>query len=320
MKRVVITGGTGFVGANLVRWLTKQGHQVHLIVRQESKMWRVRDVLEQVQLHYIDYTDLEEVRSLFREIQPEWLFHLAAYGAYPYRNGAPYQQDIGQMVRTNVVGTMVLIKCSSECGVEVFINTGSSSEYGMKNAPMSETDVLMPNDNYGASKAAAGLMALTASQNSSMRFFHIRLFSVYGPYEEPTRLIPTVMVGHVTESSLCLANPASVRDFIYVDDVLEAMGFLINSSERSGIFNLGTGEQHSVRDVVELTSKASGFVPEVVWGSINSKPNEPKTWVANIGELRTLGWEPRFTLSEGLAATYQWFQLNAVHYTESARS
>ena len=124
MKRVVVTGGTGFVGANLVRRLVADGHHPHLLVRQGFSSWRVDSIRDQITIHEVGLDDADRLVAAFKEIEPTWVFHLAAHGAYSW------QTDEAQMHETNILGTRNVLKAAIDQGVEAFVNTGSSSEYG----------------------------------------------------------------------------------------------------------------------------------------------------------------------------------------------
>jgi len=134
MKRVIVTGGTGFIGANLTRRLLNEGHEIHLLVRPGYSPRRIQAIREDVHLHVIDLMDIESLRGVVRRIRPDWVFHLAASGAYSW------QTDVAQMVRTNIVGTINLVEACLQAGFETFINTGSSSEYGFKRTAPTETE------------------------------------------------------------------------------------------------------------------------------------------------------------------------------------
>ena len=279
-----------------------------MLLRNESQLWRIKDLINNFRLVYVDLSDQEKLNQAFIDIKPEVVYHLAAYGAYPYRNGIPYQQNVNQMIEVNIQGTINLIRSAAQANVRQFINAGSSSEYGVKESPMSEDDLLFPTDIYGATKASSYLIGLNLAQQLHLPFQHIRLFSVYGDYEEMTRLIPTVIINHLINQPLKLANPNSVRDFIYIKDVVDGLVYLGNryNIERS-IINLGTGIQSSVQDVVTIVKSNAKYNPEIHWRSIGSNPNEPHSWVANLSKLSATGFRAKYSLTEGLASALQWF-------------
>src|SRR5579859_6729488 len=125
-KRAILTGGTGFVGANLARRLLHDGCEVHLLVRPGFAPWRIMAIRDAVQLHEINLGDKEALARLVAQMQPDWVFHVAAHGAYSS------QVDLDQMIQTNIIATANLLDACTAVGFEAFINTGSSSEYGLK--------------------------------------------------------------------------------------------------------------------------------------------------------------------------------------------
>jgi nucleoside-diphosphate-sugar epimerase len=187
-RRVLVTGGTGFVGANLVRRLLRDGHRVHLLVRREHAAWRLDGVRDDVELHEGSLDDLPAVWALVGRVRPEWVFHLAASGAYSW------QQDLEAMVATNVVGTMNLLNTCLTIGFEAFVNTGTSSEYGYKDHAPHEREWLEPNSHYAVTKASATMFCRLTAQRENLHVPTLRLYSVFGPWEEPHRLVPTLVV------------------------------------------------------------------------------------------------------------------------------
>jgi len=146
MKRIIITGGTGFIGANLTRRVLSDGNDVHLLVRPQHNPWRVEDIRPHVHIHEVTFEDKESLHKTLLDIKPDWIFHLAAHGAYSW------QTDFQQMMQTNILGTVNLVESCVQIGFEAFVNTGSSSEYGYKDHAPSETESLEPNSHYDLSQ------------------------------------------------------------------------------------------------------------------------------------------------------------------------
>jgi nucleoside-diphosphate-sugar epimerase len=303
-KRVLVTGASGFVGANLGRRLVAEGHDVHLVLRSQHSTWRLAGN-EDAAVHQADLRDAASVGRAVRDIRPDWIFHLAAYGAYSS------QTDVREMVETNLAGTINLVEACLESGFESFVNTGSSSEYGLKHGAPAETEPLEPNSPYAVTKAAATMYGGFAARKHGARIRTLRLYSVYGPWEEPTRLIPTLIVNGLHSRLPALVDSKVARDFVYVDDVCDA--YLAAAADKAAapdaIFNVGTGVQSSLERVVQVARRLLAIDAEPQWGSMPNRVWDTTTWVADSKKIRhELGWEPRHSLEAGLSATIDWFR------------
>lgn len=307
MKRVIMTGATGFIGANLDRRLLTDGHEVHLLVRQGYSPWRIEAIRADVQLHEVNLGDEGGLTQVVRNIRPDWVFHLAAYGAYSY------QTDLRRMVETNITGTMNLVAACLKTGFEAFVNTGSSSEYGFKDHAPSETEWLEPNSHYAVTKASATLFCRYTAQRRGVQLPTLRLYSVYGPYEEPTRLMPTLIVRGLNGELPPLVNPDTAHDYVYVEDVVDA--YLLAASqpnqEPGALYNVGTGIQTSLREVVEVTRCVLRIAMEPKWSSMTNRLWDTNVWVSDNRKIRAeLGWRPRHTFEQAFRLMANWFRDN----------
>ena len=305
MKRVLITGGTGFVGANLARRLLGDGHAVHLLVGAGHRTWRLAGVLAEVVRHEADLRDAGAVRRAVAAVRPDWVFHLAAHGAYSW------QTDARAIVATNVLGTVHLVEACRRTGFEVFVNTGSSSEYGWKDHAPAEDEGLEPNSAYAVAKASATLFCRQAARAARLSIPTLRLYSVYGPYEEPNRFLPALVVHGLEGTYPPLAAPDVARDYVHVEDVVDAYLRLAGNppADPGAVYNLGTGVQTTLRQAVEAAAGLFRYRGEPAWGSMPNRGWDTTVWVADARKARReLGWEPRFTLADGLRAFRAWFE------------
>jgi UDP-glucose 4-epimerase len=238
-KRVLITGGSGFVGANLARRAVQAGHEVHLLLRPHQDDWRLRDLAGLVHRHDADLQERRRVDAAIESIQPQWVFHLAAYGAYSTQDG------MERMVATNLLGCVFLLDACARAGVEAFISAGSSSEYGHKDHPAHEDERLEPNSHYAITKAAATHYCQFTARSRDVNAITVRVYSVYGPYEEPSRLVPALITHALRGQWPPLVSPDTARDFVYVDDAVDAMLTLAASPAvpRGAVYNVCTGVQ-----------------------------------------------------------------------------
>jgi dolichol-phosphate mannosyltransferase len=227
---------------------------------------------------------------------------LAAYGAYAS------QTDVARCVRTNLEAAVILMDASAAHGVERFVNTGSSSEYGFQDHAPDETEALEPNSLYAVTKAGATAYACHLGHSGRLRTTTLRLYSVYGPYEEPTRLIPTLILAGLRGAYPPLVAPTIARDFVYVDDVVRAYDIVLRADPAAGsVYNIGTGVQTTLADAAEVSRSLFGIVEPPQWGSMEERQWDTSTWVANVSRARReLGWTPETSFRDGFRRTASW--------------
>ncbi len=309
-NKVLITGATGFIGANLVRMALKEGSEVYIITRKESDKWRINDVLTYIVEYNADLQDYDKLKCIISRIKPEIIYHTATYG------GRPNQKDAVRIMQTNLIGTINLITACKKYGFDLFVNTGSSSEYGIKEKTMQEEDLLEPVNDYGVSKSAVTQYCQAIAKNEDLPIVTLRLFSPYGSYEESVRLIPSVILSCLRRKKPKISSPNFVRDFVYIQDVLDAYAKLSEVRPLSGeIFNIGSGKQCTVGDVANKIIELSGYDIEFDTGMPQGWPNEPKKWEADISKANDiLGWKPKYDLENGLTETIRWFRKKIILY------
>ncbi len=299
-----MTGGTGFVGASLVRRLVGDGHDVHLLLRRGYRPWRIAEVEARVHVDVVDMAQYGEVARLVEGVRPEWVFNLAVHGAYSY------QTDLQEMMATNFVGALNLVEASLGAGAEAVVQAGSSSEYGLKDHAPSEEETISPNSQYAVTKAAATLYFQFLAQHRSAPVTVLRLYSVYGPWEEPTRLLPTLVVRALDGRLPPLVAPDTARDYVYVDDAVEAF----MAAARSGrlpraVYNIGTGTQVALREVVDVVCRHLPVREAPNWGAMAGRSWDTDRWVADASAARAdLGWLPAVSLDAGVVRLIDWLR------------
>jgi nucleoside-diphosphate-sugar epimerase len=303
----LITGGSGFVGSNLVRHLVKKGERVTLILRNKSHLWRIADIKSKVDILYVDLRS-SHVPKLVQNIRPDIIFHLASYGV------SPKDQDISAMIDTNIKGTINLIDAVKQHPFKLFINTGSTLEYGIRNTAMSEKHRLSPINEYGITKVATTLYCQKESIRSSLPIITLRLFTPYGYFEQESRLIPSVILSALDNKPICVSSSTHVRDLIFIEDVVSAFLKTTHKKLAPGeIINIGSGIQHNIGRIVQIRKKITKSDSEVLWGTVKKQKRyiEPKVWKADIAKARSLlSWKPNYTVAQGLEKTVNWFEKN----------
>jgi nucleoside-diphosphate-sugar epimerase len=307
----LITGATGFVGSCIARELVSQKKRVCVIVRNKKLNWRLSDIASNLDIYECDLLS-RSLKTLVSKIKPDFIFHLASYGALSSQN------SFDQMIDIDIKGTVNLLHAIKKNRFKLCINTGSSSEYGINNKKMKESDRLAPINDYGIAKASATLFCQKEAVRNNLPIITYRLFSPYGYYEEKNRLVSSTILSVLHDEPITLSSPANVRDFIFIEDVVRAYLQILQTKIIPGdIFNIGSGEEHSIQDLVEEVVRIAKSKSQIRWGVIGGQQRqiEPKKWEADISKTKKiLGWRPKHNLHSGLKKTIEWFNKHSYLY------
>jgi len=310
-KRIVVTGATGFIGANIIRHFLKKGARISAFFLSDDDKWRIKDISKDISEYPVNLLERAELEDAISQIKPQIVFHTAAYG------GHVFQKDTDKIMKTNFLGTVNLLKACNNADFELFVNTGSSSEYGVKSHPMKEDDSPQPVTDYGISKLAATLYCQAVARSENKPIVTLRLFSPYGYYDEQTRLIPSIIISCLKGRNPEVLAPDCVRDFIFIEDVIDAYIKVTENKDRvkGEILNVGFGKQCSVAKTVGEIIKFTKNVSKLQRGKSPNHRVEPKVWQADISKAeRLLNWKPKYDLGKGLKKTIDWFQENSSLY------
>lgn len=230
---------------------------------------------------------------------------MAAHGAYSW------QTDLETMIGVNVAATAALLAAARAAGVQAFVNAGSSSEYGLKTHPPREEEWLEPNSYYAVTKAASThLTALAAAEG--LPAVTLRLYSIYGPWEDPGRLVPA-LVREATRGRLPpLVGPETARDFVYVDDCCDA---LLRAAQRGApggpgaTLNIGSGAQTRLDELVNVARRVLGVTTHPEWGTMDPRDWDTNVWVSDPrAAFELIDWRAATSLGDGLTRTAAWLR------------
>jgi nucleoside-diphosphate-sugar epimerase len=296
---VLVTGATGFVGVHLVARLLSEGCRITVLARPSSVLppeWRDR-----VDLIACDDFSEKKLRRLL-DTPFDAIFHLAAYGV------RPNQRDVDEIVRINMEMPAALARLCGEWRARM-VMTGTFSEYRspFSRELVSEDSPLEQGKLYGSSKAAGGLMASAIARSGGGGFRLLRLFKVYGAGEAPHRLLPALVHGLAKPERVAISAGTQVLDFVYIDDVIEAMVRAdAHCREKGGIaaWNVATGRAHSVREFAEQVAAAMNADASLLGFGAVAMRNDDEPWlVGSPDRLRSeLGWQPSTGLEDGVRA------------------
>mgnify|MGYP006090832653 FL=1 len=301
---ILITGATGFIGANLVRYFVSKNIKVNIILKRNSNIWRIKDIINKTNFYYVDLSNKKKLSQKIKLIKPKTIFHLAAHGAYSY------QTDLNSIKGSILDGTINLINACKKYNFKIFINTGSSSEYGFKNKIMKEIDLLVPNSYYSVFKSSATLFCQFESLKSNLPIITIRPFHVYGPYEEPTRLIPTLMRELIQNKPSKLVSPKISRDLIHIDDVINFYIMIASKYKLRGeIFNLGYGKKTTIKQIYDYLKRITTSKVPTKWNSLKNRSWDQNLWFSDMSHAKkTLDWSPSIDYKKGLYKTLTWYK------------
>jgi dolichol-phosphate mannosyltransferase len=299
---ILVLGASGFVGANLFKMLAAQRSDVHALVRR-ARNWRLADVKDE-QIISCDLNDRAAAKHLAVSLQPQTVFDCVAYGAYSF------EEETDLIHQTNFNALVHFVEQLRKQKMAAFVHAGSSSEYGLNCTAPSEDAACEPNSHYAISKVALAQYLRWVGKQHAFPAVNLRLYSVYGPLEDTSRLIPNVVREALRGALPPLVDPRTSRDFVYVDDVC---GAFIAAAARMhpGLYgeslNIGSGQRTTIADLAEIARAQFGVTQAPRFGSMEGRSWDLADWYSNpakAGEM--IGWQAGTPLAAGLQRTADW--------------
>jgi UDP-glucose 4-epimerase len=298
MKRVLITGGAGFIGSALVPELEKYGYSVYVL---DNLSFGKRELLDIPDDRFIlaDITDRSMVKKMIMEIAPHWIIHLAAIHFIPYCNQNPYES-----ANINIQGTMNILDAAKnlDC-LEKVLFASTAAVYPIVDTPIAEIFTTNPLDIYGLSKLAGERLMNEFYLETHIPSIVCRFFNAFGPRETNPHLIPEIHRQVVDGKRIIqLGNLDPKRDFIHTSDMSSALRLLLEKFDLGiDTFNIGSGIEYSVRDVVKSFERAIGEPIEIQVDPARVRKVERQHLCADMGKLSEfLNWKPTVNLDRGI--------------------
>lgn len=301
---ILVIGASGFIGANLLRRCLENREDVIGTVF-SGDSWRLHEI-PAANIAFLNLQDPVSVVTIFHRLRPKTVFDCSSFGAYSF------EQEFERIHLTNYQSFIHVMEEVVELGLSAYIHAGSSSEYGLNASGPSETDALLPNSHYAVSKAATSHAISYYGKVRGVPVVNLRLYSVYGPYEDSSRLIPVLCEQSMHGKLPIFARPEVTRDFVYIEDVIAAFAdaaLCMCPAITGESFNIGTGIHTSLSSLANLTKRLFDIRDEPQFSPGTGRSWDVDLWYANTNKAKeTLGWTAKVRLEDGLVKTRDWWK------------
>lgn len=290
--KVIVTGATGYIGAQLTRRLVGDGHVVHAVLRESSDTTELRNLGDHVHLHAVA-ADQSQLCALMADVRPAAVYHFAGYGA-------AVNSDIGELIDANIGVGLRLVEAMAQTGVRRFINASSYWQFDSKGE-------VAPNGLYAASKQAFREILSGYEVDGTLETAHLILYSIYGPGDSRRKLMTDLFAAR--GAPLELTGGEQYLDYVYIDEVIDAFASaatqLIETPEavRNQMFTVGTGKLTTAHELIRLFEEVSGTVVDARWGARPYLPGQ--IFEPMRPDMPLPGWHSSVDLRAGLEKIIQ---------------
>jgi UDP-glucose 4-epimerase len=296
MKKLLITGGAGFIGSAVIKEFQKYDYEIFVM---DNLSFGNREFIKINDDHFLnmDILDREKVFDAISKIRPQVILHLAAIHFIPYCNEHPHES-----ANINIQGTMNILDAAEAAKPEQVFFASTAAVYPIYDEAVSEKHSTGPMDIYGLSKLAGERLCNEFHLKTGITTIICRFFNAFGPNETNPHLIPEIQNQvNAGMRKIKLGNLTPKRDFIHTYDMAAAVKTLLDKV-KSGIdiFNLGRGIEYSVTEIVDAFSRQIGEKIEIEVEQSRVRKVERMHLLANVDKLKSLGWEPKIGIDEGI--------------------
>jgi nucleoside-diphosphate-sugar epimerase len=300
MKKVILTGASGFIGRHTIPYLLESGYEVHAIARHSTHL------PAGIHIHSIDLHDQTKVSHLLNNLKASHLLHFA----WITTPGKYWTSDENlEWVKSS----LSLVQEFAMNGGQRLVVSGTCAEYEWRNQACDElTTPLKPSTLYGVCKASLFQLIQAIARQKNLSFAWGRIFFLYGPHEYRERLVPSIVNKLLKQEVAPCSHGMQIRDFLHVEDVARAFSLLLNS-DIQGAVNMASGQNISLKQIIDKISLKLEATDKVQYGAISATSDPPLISANNKRLIDELKWAPKFSLDEGLEQTLAWWkQQNAI--------
>ncbi|MCS7163998.1 MAG: dTDP-glucose 4,6-dehydratase [Thermodesulfovibrio sp.] len=303
--KVLVTGGAGFIGSDFVRLAARKGWKVIVVdkLTYAGDMERLKPIQDRIDFYNVDILDKLELKKIFEKQRPQTVLHFAAE-----TNIDKSVIEPSIFMETNIIGTIYLLELANEFKVEKFINITSYEEYGeIKEGERDEDCPLNPRSPYAVSKASSDMLGQVYWRALKLPVVTVRLCSIYGPWQNPERLIPMTILKALRNEQIPIYGTGDIiREWLYLCDCVRAILLLLEKGKVGEVYNVGSGERFTVIEIVKRILKMLDK-PESLIKFVPDRPGHEKRFAINSEKIKnTTGWAPTTKFELGLRATVEW--------------
>ncbi len=310
LRRLLVTGGAGFIGSAFVRQRLKADSEVTLSILDKltyaGSEENLADARGDPRVRFVkgDICDPDTVDELARDVDAIVNFAAESHVDRSLLNA-------GTFVQTDVYGTYVLLEAARKYKHQRFLQVSTDEVYGhVKEGRSRETDALAPRSPYSASKAGAEMMVAAYHTSFGVPTLITRGSNTYGPYQFPEKIIPLFITNALQDLPLPIyGNGSAVRDYLYMEDHVSAIARVLWKGEPGGAYNIGTGTEVSGVEIADTVLRLCGK-PSALKHFVKDRPGHDYRYAVDTKKLRPLGWEPVVPVAEGLRLTVDWYRRN----------
>ena len=309
MKKLLITGGAGFIGSEFVRQAAGRGYKVAVLdsISYAGDLKRLKAVAKKVTFHKADIANARAVRAIVAKVKPDIIVHFAAE--------THVDRSIldGQVfLRTNIIGTQVLLEAARERGIGKFVHISTDEVYGdVARGSSVEDSPFRPNSPYSVSKAGADMLVSAYARTYKLPVNIVRASNNYGPWQYPEKLIPVVIYKALNNEKVPVyARGLNVREWLYVADCARGIMAVMEKGKAGGVYNISSGTHCRNIDVVKAILKELGR-PEGLIEFVKDRPGHDFRYSISCAKARReLGWRPQYDFERGVSETVAWYLAN----------
>ena len=301
LKTVLVTGFTGFIGSHLIPKLTQQYNVIGLSTSKNSQL-----KIPQIK------TDITKIDKKILPSKISKIIHLAAISDVDFCQKNPLDTS-----KINIIGTQKILELARKNDSQVIFLSTAHVFGSPKNNPMDENFQKHPKSIYAATKLAGEVLCESYSNSYGLDIGIVRLFSVYGPNSPKHTVTDNIIKQIIHKKIIKLGNIKSKRDFLYVDDAINAILLIMKKNRNYNEYNVGSEKSYSINQICTILKNISKKNFIIKTSKIKIRKNDSTELVSNSLKLRKLGWMPKTSVHDGLRLTYDWYLNNPTHDNNS---